>query len=282
MFSRRLKDFLFKAMAAGAAGVVVVTLVGIVGTIAYKGAGSLSWTMLTKIPQGDYYTGGDGGLANAIVGSIYLGLGATFLAFLVSLPTALYLRTYAEKSRFAVVVRALMDVLWGVPSIVFGAFGFTLMVYLGLRASLLAGIITVALFELPIMTRAIDVVMRMAPRELDEASYALGATKSETAFRAIARQALPGIAMGVLLAFGRGIGDAASVLFTAGFTDNLPRSLTEPAATLPLAVFFQYGAPFEEVQRRAYAAGLILIGIVLVVSVLSRILSSKLSKYVVK
>lgn len=282
MLSRRMREFCFRILTATATGIMLIVLLAIIGTIAYKGAKSVNWAMLTQIPKGDYYTGGSGGLANAILGSIYLGLGATFLAFIISLPTALYLRTYANRSKFAVIVRGLLDVLWGVPSIVFGAFGFTLMVYLGLRASLLAGIITVALFELPIMTRAIDVVMRMVPHELDEVSYALGATKSETAFRAVFRQALPGIVTGVLLAFGRGIGDAASVLFTAGFTDNLPHSLLEPAATLPLAIFFQFGTPFVEVQNRAYGAALILIGIVLITSILSRILSARLSRYVLK
>ncbi|MHB1462478.1 MAG: phosphate ABC transporter permease PstA [Armatimonadota bacterium] len=282
MSTRRVKEYCFQIITALAMGVMVVLLALIIGTIAYKGAGSLSWAMITQVPKGDYYTGGGGGMANAILGSIYLGLGATFLAFLVSLPTALYLRTYAHRSKFAVLVRGLLDVLWGVPSIVFGAFGFTLMIYLGLRASLLAAIITVALFELPIMTRAIDVVMRMVPREIDEVSYGLGATRSETAFKAVVRQALPGIVTGVLLAFGRGIGDAASVLFTAGFTDRIPHSLNEPAATLPLAIFFQLGTPFDEVQKRAYGAALVLIGIVLVASILSRILSARLSRYVVK
>ena len=191
MLTRRAKESCFKLVTAGATGVVVALLALIIGTIVYKGAGSLSWAMITQAPRGDYYTGGGGGILNAILGSIYLGLGATLLAFVISLPTALYLRTYASRSRFATLVRGLLDVLWGVPSIVFGAFGFTLMIYMGLRASLLAGIITVAMFELPIMTRAIDVVMRMVPREIDEVSYSLGATRSETALRAVVGASLP-------------------------------------------------------------------------------------------
>jgi phosphate transport system permease protein len=208
---RRIKESAFKTIAATAMGIMVAILALIIGTIVYKGAGSLNWALITQAPTGDFYTGGKGGIANAILGSIYLGLGATFLAFIISLPTALYLRTYAERSRFAGLVRGLLDVLWGVPSIVFGAFGFSLMIYLGLRASLLAGIITVAMFELPIMTRSIDVVMRMVPREIDEVSYSLGATKSETAFKAIVRQALPGIVRRAACVRqrhrGRGIGD---------------------------------------------------------------------------
>lgn len=282
MTRRKLMDSLLKVAAMAATGIVVAALAAILGTIAYKGAGSLNWALITQVPEGDYYTGGGGGIANAILGSIYLGLGATLLALAIGLPTVLYLRTYADRSRFASLVRGLLDVLWGVPSIVFGAFGFTLMIYLGMRASLLAGIITVAMFELPIMIRAIDVVMRMVPHELDEISYGLGATRCETAVRVIARQALPGIVTGALLAFGRGIGDAASVLFTAGFTDRIPGGLTQPAATLPLAIFFQMGTPFEEVHKRAYGAALVLVIIVLLASILSRVLSARLGRYVVK
>lgn len=279
---RRILETSFKAAAITATAIVVATLVGILGTIIYKGAGALSWSLIAKAPKGDYYTGGGGGIANAIVGSLYLGLGATLLALAISLPTALYLRTYADRSRFASLIRGLLDVLWGVPSIVFGAFGFTIMIYLGLRASLIAGIITVAMFELPIMIRAIDVVMRMVPRDLDEVTYGLGATRYETAVHAIARQALPGILSGMLLAFGRGIGDAASVLFTAGFTDRIPSGLTQPAATLPLSIFFQLGTPFEEVHQRAYGAALVLVFIVLATSILSRVVGARLGRYVVK
>ena len=98
----------------------------------------------------------------------------------------------------------------------------------------------------------------------------------------IVRQALPGIVTGVLLAFGRGIGDAAAVLFTAGYTDRLPTSLLRPVASLPLAVFFQLGTPYPEVQQRAYAAALILTIIVLGVSLGSRLLAARLSRNVVK
>jgi len=281
MTRRKLLDRLLKVTSAASMGVVVAALAAILWTIISKGAKSLNWSLITQVPKVDFYTGCGGGIANAILGSIYLGIGATLLALAIGLPTVLYLRTYADRSRFASVVRGLLDVLWGVPSIVFGAFGFTLMIYLGMRASLLAGIITVAMFELPIMIRAMDLVMRMVPHELDEVSYGLGATRCETAIKVIARQAIPGIVTGALLAFGRGIGDAASVLFTAGFTDRIPESLTQPAATLPLAIFFQMGTPFKEVQDRAYGAALVLVMIVLVTSVASRVLSARLGRYVV-
>jgi phosphate transport system permease protein len=96
------------------------------------------------------------------------------------------------------------------------------------------------------------------------------------------RQALPGITTGILLAFGRGIGDAASVLFTAGDTDHIPRSLFDPVASLPLAVFFQVATPIPEVQQRAYASALILLMIVLFVSIFSRLLSRRFSRHIVR
>jgi phosphate transport system permease protein len=95
-------------------------------------------------------------------------------------------------------------------------------------------------------------------------------------------QALPGVTSAVLLAFGRGIGDAASVLFTAGYTDHLPTSLLRPVASLPLAVFFQLATPFPAVQERAYASALVLTAMVLIISILSRLASNRLSRYVVK
>ena len=276
---RRISEYIFVGLAAMATAVVAASLIAILGSITIKGLPALNLSMITQIPKGGYYLGGGGGIANAIVGSLYIGLGATALAFIISLPTCLYMRVYLVKSRFTSWIRMSLDVLWGVPSIVFGAFGFTIMVYLGLRASLLAGIITVALFELPIMIRAMDEVLTMVPRELENAAYVLGATRFEAAAKVVFRQALPGLVTGVLLAFGRGIGDAASVLFTAGFTDNIPTTLSQPAATLPLAIFFQLGTPFEEVHQRAYASALILTIIVLLTSIVARLVAARFAKH---
>jgi phosphate transport system permease protein len=173
-------------------------------------------------------------------------------------------------------------VLWGTPSIVYGAFGFVVMVYFGLRASLLGGIIVLTLLMLPIMVRSMEEVIRTIPLELKEISYALGTTKIETTIAVVLRQALPGIVTAVLLAFGRGIGDAASILFTAGYTDYIPQSLFDPVASLPLAVFFQIGTPIPEVQERAYASALLLLIIVLLVSIISRLVSHRFSKNIVR
>ena len=280
---RKRVDRVWRLLAAASAAAVLVSLLVILGAILWKSLPALSLSMLTRTPRGGFYLGREGGILNAIAGSLYLGLGATALAFLLSLPLALYLNVYkGRSSKTAVWTRFFLDVLWGVPSIVYGAFGFVVMLALGLRASLLAGILTVALLEFPIMCRAIDEVMRLVPRELKEASASLGATRFETALKVVVRQTAPGILTGVLLAFGRGIGDAASVLFTAGFTDRVPASLADPAATLPLAIFFQLGTPFPEVQQRAYASAAVLTLIILLISLAGRALSRKADRHVVK
>src|SRR5512136_2563100 len=155
--ARFIEERIFKALMLGAAGLMAASLGIILATIFIKGFRALSLDMLFKTPQGGYYIGGGGGIANAIAGSLVLGLGATLLALIISLPLVFYLNVYLRRrSRLAFFIRFSLDVLWGIPSIVYGAFGFTLMVALGMRASLLAGIIAIALVELPIMTRAMD------------------------------------------------------------------------------------------------------------------------------
>jgi len=282
MKSRKIEESVFKVLMIASITSVLAVLAGILIVIVMRGASSLNLAMLIQTPEGGYYLGKGGGIANAIVGSLCLAFGASLLSFLFGLPIAFALQKEYLGRRLAQITRLSLDILWGTPSIVYGAFGFIIMVYLGLRASLLGGIIALTLLMLPIMIRSIEEVIRMTPPELKEASYAMGATRIETTLTVVLRQALPGIITGVLLAFGRGIGDAASILFTAGYTDYIPRSLFDPVASLPLAVFFQVATPIPEVQQRAYASALILLIIVLLVSLISRLLSRRFSKHIVR
>lgn len=280
---RKIEERVFRFFMMVSTVIVLGSLLLIIGAVVVKSLPALKLSMITQTPKGGYYLGKEGGILNAIIGSLYLASGATLLSFLLSLPIVLFLNIYAKKSSaLANWTRFSLDVLWGIPSIVYGAFGFILMMFFGLRASLLAGIITVALLELPIMTRAMDEVIRLVPGSLKDASYSLGATKLETAFHVVVRQSLPGIITAVLMALGRGIGDAASVIFTAGFTDSIPTSLLQPAATLPLAIFFQLGTPFPEVQQRAYASAAVLTLIILAISLGSRLLVRRLARHRIK
>ncbi len=280
--SRKLDEKIIKGLMFFSLFLVFAVLFGIVIVIVIRGASSLSFAMLTQTPKGGFYLGKEGGILNAIVGSLYLAAGATILSTLLSLPIAFALQKEYTGNRLATITRLSLDVLWGIPSIVYGAFGFLIMMLLGMRASLLGGIIALSFLMLPIMTRSMEEVIRMIPIELKETSYALGTTRLETTLAIVFRQALPGIITGVMLAFGRGIGDAASILFTAGYTDYIPRSIFDPVASLPLAVFFQIGTPIPEVQNRAYAAALILLIIVLLASVAARLLIGRYSRYILK
>lgn len=270
---RKLEEKFFRILSAAITLIIVYVLAHIIWTIIEKGASSLTWEIISKEPEGGFYLGKGGGILNAIAGSFYLAVCATILAFLVSLPVALFINVYLIRyHRLLVGIRFFLDVLWGIPSIVYGAFAFMVMIAFGLHNSLGAGIITVAAMISPIMIRAMDEVLKTIPIGLQEAAYALGSTKTETAYKIFFRQALPGFATAVLLAFGRGIGDAASVLFTAGYTDHIPTSFGDPTATLPLAIFFQLGSPIEAVQQRAFAAAIILTIIVLCISIAARLL----------
>lgn len=275
---KNIEETFFKVLMIGSTLVIAGVLLMIIGTIVYKGLPSLTWDMVTKLPGGGFYLGKEGGVLNAIVGSIYIVAGSLVLSLFLSIPVVMYINFYLpKKSWFAGVVRFSFDILFGIPSIVYGAFGFALMVYLGVRASLLGGIITIAMLIMPIMMRSLDEVARLQSRDLPDALLSLGATRLEMT-GVIIRQIMPGLMTAVLLAVGRGIGDAATVLFTAGFTDNIPQSLNQPVATLPLSIFFQLGSPVEEVQNRAYASAVILTVIILLLSFSARFFSSRYSK----
>lgn len=274
-----LEEKFFVCLSAFMTYSLIAVLAFIILVIFVKGFHALNLDMILKTPKGGYYYGGEGGVLNAIVGSLYIAMGATIIAIFIGLPAALYLNVQLISHKAVQnTIRYFLDALWGIPSIVYGAFGFALMLFFGMNASLLAGIITVALLISPIMVRTFDEVLCTIPKGMHEASLALGSTRTETAFKVIFKQGFSGFITAIMLSFGRGIGDAASVLFTAGYTDNVPVNLDELAATLPLAIFFQLGSPIPEVRDRAFASAIILTVIILIISLSARFLSKRYSR----
>ena len=275
---KRVKEFIAKSLMWISMAIVFVLVVSVLWTIFSKGIKAMSWDMVSKLPGGGFYIGKEGGFLNAIVGSLMIVGASTLLGLLVSVPVVFFLNVYLTKgSRLAYVARLAFDVLFGVPSIVYGAFGFTVMIWFGLRTSLLGGIIVITLLIIPIFIRTMDEASRNFPKGILDACLSLGATRWET-LKVVVRQIAPGIATATLLSVGRAIGDAASVMFTAGYTDSIPTSLSQPAATLPLAVFFQLSSPIPEVVDRAYAAALVLTAIVLVLSIAGRFITARFSR----
>ncbi|NJL06593.1 MAG: ABC transporter permease subunit [Chloroflexaceae bacterium] len=278
---RRYVERLMIGLMRGALGLAALALASLLLVILVRGVNALSWAMLTETPAADFYLGGGGGILNAIVGSLALALGAILCASLIAVPGVLYMHTYGKGTRHVAIVRLTLDVLWGMPSIVFGATILTVLLWLGLRTSLLAGILALTLVVLPILARTFDEVVRMVPTDLTQATLALGTTRLELA-RMLLRQSMPGLMAALFLAFERAIGDGAAVLFTAGYTNTLPRSLLDPVASLPLAIFFQLGTPFPAVQDRAYAAALILTVLVLVFGMFGYLALHKLGRHVIR
>lgn len=276
--TKKLQESVAKAFMWIAMFIVFGLVISVIWTVFSKGVKAMSWDMVSKLPGGGFYIGKEGGFLNAIVGSLYIVGASTVLGLIISIPVVFFLNVYLKRdSKLAYTARMAFDVLFGVPSIVYGAFGFTIMIYFGLRTSLLGGIIVITLLIIPIFIRTMDEATRNFPRDILDASFSLGATRWET-LRVVLRQIAPGIATATLLSIGRAIGDAASVMFTAGYTDSIPTSLSQPAATLPLAVFFQLQSPIPEVVDRAYAAALVLTVIVLILSISGRFITNRFSK----
>lgn len=275
---KHIEEIIFRGLMWLSLGIVAVSVASVLWSIFSKGLPVLTWEMVSELPGAGFYIGKEGGFLNAIAGSVYIVLGATVIGLTISIPVVFYLNVFLRKgSRFAYIARLAFDVLFGIPSIVYGAFAFSIMVMMGMRASLLGGIIVETLLIVPILIRSMDEVARTIPKDLLEAAYSLGATKIET-IGIVVRQIAPAIATATLLSVGRAMGDAAGVMFTAGFTDYIPESLGDKAATLPLAVFFQLSVPQVDVQNRAYAAAVVLTIIVLALSVTGRLIMRYFSK----
>lgn len=261
-------------------GVIITgSLFLIIGSILYKGLPYLSWEMVSQSPKGGFYLGKSGGVLNAIIGSLYLAGLSTLIASIIGIPISLFLHNYIHpKSFIARLLKLFFDVLFGIPAIVYGAIAFSIMVALGIRASLLGGVITISLLTIPIVVRTLDELLSSIPSDLKQVSSSLGATRWESA-KLMLRYIKPGLFTAILLAFGRAIGDVAGVMLTTGFSDNIPKYLDEPAATLPLAIFFQLSSPIPEVQGRAYASALILTLLILIIVLCTHFLSLKQKKH---
>lgn len=275
--SKFIEEKVVKALMWVAVSLVVLVVASIICTIFVKGFGSLSWDMVTKVPGRNWNTTDDGGFVNAIWGSIIVVAPATLIAMVVSIPVVFYMNLYRRRSNWlSYVARLAYDVLYGIPSIVYGAFAFMIMVMVGMRASVLGGIIVSTLLIIPMFIRNGDEISKSVPDDMIDAAYSLGATKWET-LKVVVRQVLPGMATATLLAVGKAIGDAAAVMFTAGFSDSMATSLSSPTATLPLAIFNWVTMP-DPFPGRAYAAALILTVIVLILSLGGRWITNHFTK----
>jgi phosphate transport system permease protein len=264
---RRLTSGLMTGLVALLSMTAVLALVLILANLVAKGAASLDWNFFTKnpVPAGEV----GGGVANAIAGTgIIVGL-AALIGLPVGIGTGLFLAEFGG-GRVGWLVRFVADVLNGTPSIVVGIFAWTWLVKPMGHFSALAGGVALAVLMIPMVARTTEEMVRLVPHSLREAALALGYPHWRASLRIVARTALGGIVTGCLVAVARVAGETAPLLFTALGNLNFSTSVAEPMQTLSLQVYMYATGPFDEWHRLAWAAALVLMGLVLLLSMLAR------------
>lgn len=269
---RKLVSGFMLTMTGLCALVAVSVLFFILGYLVYHGGTSINWDFFTKLPTPVGESGG--GMANAIVGSAKL----LFLASLLGVPIGFFGGVYLSEfsgSKVAFVVRYAADLLNGVPSIVIGIFAYTLVVLPFKHFSTIAGAFGLGLMMIPITLRSTEEFLKAVPRALREGSMALGASKWKTIMRVVVPAAYRGIMTAILLALARVAGETAPLLFTAFSNRYWSPGWNQPTASLPVMIFTYAISPYEDWHRQAWAAGLVLLGLILMVNIIARVILSR-------
>jgi phosphate transport system permease protein len=248
--------------------VAILPLFFILFDLIAKGAGSLSLDFFTRTPAPAGEQGG--GVVHAIVGTLVMVGTASLIGLPIGVGAGIYCAEYPA-SRLTWVTRFVADVLNGTPSIVVGVFAWTWIVAQQKHFSALAGSAALAMLMVPMVMRTTEEMIKLVPNSLREAALALGYPRWRTSLTIVARTALPGILTGSLLAIARVAGETAPLLFTALGSQYLVTKLNEPMAALPLIVFTYATGPYEEWHQFAWAAALVLILVVLILSVGARL-----------
>ena len=264
---RRIVSGTMTALVAVLSFVAVLALVLILGYLVAKGASSLDWSFFVRNPVPAGQSGG--GVANAIVGTVIIVGLAALIGLPIGIGTGLYLAEYGS-GRLGWTVRFVADVLNGTPSIVVGIFAWTWLVKPMGHFSALAGSVALAVLMVPMIARTTEEMVRLVPHSLREAALALGYPRWRTSLRVVARTALAGILTGCLVGVARIAGETAPLLFTALGNLNFSTSIMQPMQTLSLQIFTYGTGPFDEWHRLAWAAALVLMGLVLVLALAAR------------
>ena len=252
--------------------ITVATLFLILGYLVYYGGRSLDWNFFTKLPLSAGEEGG--GMANAILGSLEIVGMAGLIGLPVGFLAGVYLSEFEDKL-FGSLVRYVADLLNGIPSIVVGLLAWSLVVVPMKQFSAVAGSIALSVMLIPVVARQTEQFLREVPNPLREAALALGASK----WRMIATVAVPagskGILTGMILGMARIAGESAPLLFTAFNNQFWNGGITQPTASLPVMIYFRALSGYEDWHRQAWAAGLVLIGMVLTANILARLVLAK-------
>jgi phosphate transport system permease protein len=273
---RRRTDQAMRAVLLTGTVIALVPLVLVVYYLLKQGLGALSWDFFTTDPTGSFL-GDPGGIRSAIIGTVLIVGLATLIAVPIGVGVALYLVEYGKQSRFANLVRYFVDVMTGVPSIVFGLFIYIVFVLGGIGGTFAGwkGSIALALLMLPVVTRSSEVVLQLVPDSLREAALALGAPRWRVVFRVVLPTALPGIITGGMLAVARGAGETAPLLFTAFAVNGVSWNLGQQMNSMPIQIFNDVSQAQTNIVQRAWGAALTLVGMILVLTLIARLIQRR-------
>jgi phosphate transport system permease protein len=274
---RKRKDAIMRGLLMAGTGLALVPLVLIIYYLLYKGLSSWSSTFFTTDPNGNFF-GNPGGIRSAIVGTLEIVALATIIAIPIGIAVALYLTEYGKDSRFANAVRYFVDVMTGVPSIVFGLFIYISLVISHVGGSGFAGwkgALALALLMLPIVIRSSEVVLMLVPSSLREAALALGAPRWRIVWKVVLPTARTGLVTGSLLSVARGMGETAPLLFTVSVAFGLNGNLNGIMNSLPMQIYGDITSPRDVVVARAWGAALTLVALVLILNLIARAISRR-------
>jgi phosphate transport system permease protein len=271
---RYFKQSLFFGIVHLSALIIVLALGGILFYIIYNGVGAISWDFITKPPT-DSMT--KGGIMPAILGTLYLTLGAIAIGLPLGIASAIYLTEYAREGRVIRLIKVGINCLAGVPSVVFGLFGLGFFViFLKFGSSILSGSLTLGILILPTIIGASEEALKGVPQTFREASLSLGVSKWQTIYRIVLPNALPGILTGSILGIGRAAGETAPIMFTAAafFTAKLPSSIFDEVMALPYHIYVlaTAGTNIEATRPIQFGTVLVLVAVVLGIDLIAIII----------
>jgi phosphate transport system permease protein len=276
--ARRRKDRLARGLIMAGTAIALVPLILVVYYLLKKGLGSWSWSFFSTDPTGNTFfkTSSIGGIKSAILGTVEIVALGSAIAIPIGIGVAIWLVEYGRQSWFAQLVRFFVDVLTGVPSIVFGLFIYIVLVvgtgssYAGYKGSL-----ALSLLMLPVVIRSAEVILLLIPGSLRESALALGAPRWKVIFRIVLPTALPGMITGILLAIARAAGETAPLLFTAATTRNTDFNLGHFMNSLPVQIYNDVTSPTTSVVNRAWGAALTLVVMILLLNLIARLVSRR-------
>jgi phosphate transport system permease protein len=276
--ARRRKDRLARGLITAGTAIALIPLILVIYYLLKKGLGSWSWSFFSTDPTGNTFfkTSSIGGIKSAILGTVEIVALASVIAIPIGIGVAVWLVEYGRQSWFAQLVRFFVDVLTGVPSIVFGLFIYIVLVvgtgssYAGYKGSL-----ALSLLMLPVVIRSAEVILLLIPGSLRESALALGAPRWKVIFRIVLPTALPGMVTGILLAIARAAGETAPLLFTAATTRNTDFNLGHFMNSLPVQIYNDVTSPTTSVVNRAWGAALTLVVMILLLNLIARLVSRR-------